>query len=61
MKTVELDKLLFLGPGMERVPNILGYDEDTNVIFVWMHAGVFTIQPESMEFNSPFLKAPQTM
>ncbi|RLM93444.1 hypothetical protein C2845_PM08G17310 [Panicum miliaceum] len=39
---------------MERVPNILEYDEDTNVIFVWMHAGVFTIQLESMEFKSLF-------
>ncbi|KAF8669956.1 hypothetical protein HU200_051139 [Digitaria exilis] len=53
-KTVELDQLLPLrppSPETERQPSIVGYDEDTNIIFLWTNVGVFMIKLESMEFT----------
>jgi len=51
-RTVELEQLLSLRPSMEtHKPSIVGYDEDSSVIFLWTAIGVFMIQLESMKFT----------
>ena len=52
-KTVDLEQLLSLPlPSTDvRESSVVGYDEDTNTIFVWTSVGVFMIQLESMEFT----------
>ncbi|KAG2581557.1 hypothetical protein PVAP13_6KG054770 [Panicum virgatum] len=50
-KTVDLEQLLSLGPSTSaHESSVVGYDEDTNTIFVWTSMGVFMIQLDSMEF-----------
>ncbi|KAL6619386.1 hypothetical protein ACP70R_034525 [Stipagrostis hirtigluma subsp. patula] len=50
-KNVELDKLLSRGPSTVKLPRtILGFDEDSNVIFLYLNGDVFMIQLQSMQF-----------
>ncbi|OEL26414.1 hypothetical protein BAE44_0012555 [Dichanthelium oligosanthes] len=54
-KTVELDQLLPLRPSMEmQGTSIVGYDEESNTIFIWTSIGVFMIQLESMKFTKVY-------
>ena len=52
-KTVDLEQLLslLLPSTNAHESSVVGYDEDTNTIFVWTSVGVFMIQLESMEFT----------
>ncbi|OEL13349.1 hypothetical protein BAE44_0025633 [Dichanthelium oligosanthes] len=51
-KTVQLDKLLPLKPLTKtRVTRILGFDEDSNEIFLFTAHDIFTIQLQSMQFK----------
>ncbi|KAK3138993.1 hypothetical protein QOZ80_5AG0376250 [Eleusine coracana subsp. coracana] len=52
-KTIELDKLLSLTTSLMLAwaTRIVGYDEDSNVIFLLVWDIVFTIQLESMQFK----------
>ncbi|XP_039814975.1 uncharacterized protein LOC120677837 [Panicum virgatum] len=52
-KTVDLEQLLSLPLPSTNAheSSVVGYDEDTNTIFVWTSVGVFMIQLESMEFT----------
>ncbi|RLN05559.1 uncharacterized protein C2845_PM13G03070 [Panicum miliaceum] len=44
-KTVELEQLLSLRPSTNvHEASVVGYDEDTNTIFLWTSTGVFMIQ-----------------
>jgi hypothetical protein len=52
-RTFDLDKLISLRPPVEtRSTQIVGFDEDNNVIFLWTTIGVFMIQLESMKFTT---------
>ncbi|KAL6619390.1 hypothetical protein ACP70R_034529 [Stipagrostis hirtigluma subsp. patula] len=54
-KTVELDKLLPLRPSSNTWSiAIVGFDEDTKVIFIGTAVGYFMIQAESMQFTKYF-------
>ncbi|KAF7088272.1 hypothetical protein CFC21_091397 [Triticum aestivum] len=52
-RTINLDKLLSTNSDIERGPPpiILGFAEYNNVVFLWTHIGVFTIQLESLTFK----------
>ncbi|KAL6630936.1 hypothetical protein ACP70R_028276 [Stipagrostis hirtigluma subsp. patula] len=51
-KTVELDKLLSPRPSINTWPvAIMGFDEDSNVIFLGTAVGYLMIQAESMQFT----------
>nr|CAB3461709.1 unnamed protein product [Digitaria exilis] len=51
-KTVQLDKLLPVKPlGKTWITKILGFDEDSNEIFLLTANDIFTIQLESMKFK----------
>ncbi|KAL6619392.1 hypothetical protein ACP70R_034531 [Stipagrostis hirtigluma subsp. patula] len=52
-KTVELDKLLSLRPSRNRwTATIMGFDEDSNVIFLCTAVGFVMLQLESMQFTT---------
>ena len=51
-KTVQLDKFLPLKPLRKTwIAHIIGFDEDSNEIFLFIDHQVFTIQLESMQFE----------
>jgi len=51
-KTVQLDKFLPLKPLRKTwIAHIIGFDEDSNEIFLFIDHQVFTIQLESMQFT----------
>ncbi|CAL5004096.1 unnamed protein product [Urochloa decumbens] len=51
-KTIELDQLLSLRPSTDiDQSSVIGYDEVSNMIFIWTTMGVFMIQLESMKFT----------
>ncbi|RCV13232.1 hypothetical protein SETIT_2G330700v2 [Setaria italica] len=47
-RSVRLDKCLPRMP-MQAKPSLLGFHEESNAIFVWINAGLFLIQLESMQ------------
>ncbi|KAF7082649.1 hypothetical protein CFC21_086506 [Triticum aestivum] len=54
-RSIDLNKLLSLNSEMEiGYPSIVGFAEGNNVVLLWMSAGVFMVQFESLQFKKLF-------
>nr|XP_020153170.3 uncharacterized protein LOC109738488 [Aegilops tauschii subsp. strangulata] len=51
-KIVDMHNILGISPHVKRNRGrLLGYDEDSNVIFLYMHGSVYMVKLKSMQFN----------